>query len=183
MTMKFFSMIASVLKKGQQARPARPIGRRSAILPKFMPRLEALERRDVPSAISFFQTDDAAFIPRMAVLNDPNPVTLGLQFQVQAERLGPVNGTITAIQFYRGAASNAPFTVDLWDAAGNLLGSGTEAGNQSPGWQTVNLTQRCLSRTGELRSLVLCSRRRLRRRSVLLWPIRRQSPRRTRGFH
>ncbi|HEV2946004.1 MAG TPA: DUF4082 domain-containing protein [Gemmataceae bacterium] len=111
------------------------------MLPKFTPRLEALERRDVPSAISFFQTDDAAFVPRMAVLNDPNPVTLGLQFQVQPERLGPVNGTITAIQFYRGAAGDGPFTVDLWDAAGNLLGSGTEAGNQSPGWQTVNLTQ------------------------------------------
>ncbi len=52
-----------------------------------------------------------------------------------------VPGSVTAIQFYRGAPSGTGFTVHLWDAAGNLLGTGQAAGNQAAGWQTVLLDQ------------------------------------------
>jgi hypothetical protein len=52
-----------------------------------------------------------------------------------------VPGEVTAIQFYRGAPSGAGFAVHVWDANGDLLGTGHAPGNQAAGWQTVNLDQ------------------------------------------
>jgi hypothetical protein len=50
-------------------------------------------------------------------------------------------GTVTAIQFYRGAPSASGFTVHLWEQVGDgkLLATGHGPGNQAPGWQTVSL--------------------------------------------
>jgi probable HAF family extracellular repeat protein len=85
--------------------------------------------------ITLFETTDPTFSPDIPVANDTAVNELGVQFTVS------VSGTVSAIQFYRGAASASGFTVHLWDAGGNLLASGTEAGNASPGWQTVTLDQ------------------------------------------
>jgi probable HAF family extracellular repeat protein len=88
-----------------------------------------------PTAIPLFETTDPTFAPAIPVANDTAAQELGVQFTVS------VPGTVSAIQFYRGAASSSGFTVHLWDANGNLLATGQEAGNQAPGWQTVSLDE------------------------------------------
>jgi hypothetical protein len=88
-----------------------------------------------PTALTLFETTDPTFSPAIPVVDDTAPVELGVKFTVF------VPGSVTAIQFYRGAPSGTGFTVHLWDANGNLLATGQAPGNQAPGWQTVNLDQ------------------------------------------
>jgi len=86
-----------------------------------------------PTAVSLFETGDPSFAPAIPVANDTNPVELGVKFTAF------VPGSVTAIQFYRGAPSGSGFIVHLWDASGNLLATGLAPGNQEAGWQTVLL--------------------------------------------
>src|SRR5262249_33639575 len=97
--------------------------------------VELLETRTVPAAIPLFEMTDPTFLPAIPVANDGAPNELGVEFTVFQP------GTVSAIQFYRGALSSSGFDVHLWDISGNLLGSGHADGNQAAGWQVVDLDQ------------------------------------------
>jgi hypothetical protein len=97
--------------------------------------VELLETRTVPAAIPLFEMTDPTFLPAIPVANDSAANELGVEFTVFQP------GTVSAIQFYRGATSASGFDVHLWDTNGNVLGSGHEDGNQAAGWQVVNLDQ------------------------------------------
>lgn len=61
---------------------------------------------------------------------------LGVKFQ------SSVPGSITAIRFYRGAASGTgPFVGKLWSADGTLLGTTPNYTMETSGWQEVNFTE------------------------------------------
>ena len=64
------------------------------------------------------------------------PIELGMRFEAD------MDGTITAVQFFKSAADTAPtHTVSLWTSAGDFLSSGTSAvETAAPGWQLVNLS-------------------------------------------
>jgi hypothetical protein len=85
-----------------------------------------------PAPITGFGPTDSSFTPAIPVANDSNPVEVGVTFSARS-------GTVTAIQFYRGAPSDSGFDVHLWDRSGNLLATGHAPGKQAPGWQTVDL--------------------------------------------
>jgi hypothetical protein len=85
------------------------------------------------NALTLFETGDPSFAPQIPVAHDSNPVELGVRFTVS------VSGRVDAIQFYRSVPSSSDFAVHLWDANGNLLGTGTASGDVSPGWVTVTL--------------------------------------------
>jgi len=61
------------------------------------------------------------------------PVTLGVKFR------SDVNGTITAIRFYKGAGNNGTHIGVLYNASGTLLAQATFTGETASGWQQVNL--------------------------------------------
>ncbi|MBH8564796.1 DUF4082 domain-containing protein [Nostoc sp. CENA67] len=67
--------------------------------------------------------------------SDNNPVELGVKFRTD------VDGEVTAIRFYRIVPIDSGYTVNLWSATGQLLGSGVAVEGQSPtpGWQTIQL--------------------------------------------
>ena len=67
-------------------------------------------------------------------VNDPSAVELGVKFRVD------VPGTITAIEFYKGAANVGPHTGSLWTSTGALLATGTFSGESAAGWQTLTLS-------------------------------------------
>jgi len=87
-------------------------------------------------SIVLFETDDPAWSPQGIATTDTSPVEVGTTF------VPFVGGQVTAIQFYRGVANPSGYTVHLWTAQGNLLGSGVviEGQGTTPGWQTVELT-------------------------------------------
>lgn len=75
---------------------------------------------------------DETVIPQNASANDNSSVELGMRFQPQ------VNGSITAVQFYKGNASNGgEHTGHLWSADGTLLASVTFSNETASGWQTA----------------------------------------------
>ena len=59
---------------------------------------------------------------------------LGVKFRVD------VPGTITAIEFYKGAANIGPHTGSLWTSTGALLATGTFSGESAAGWQKLTLS-------------------------------------------
>ncbi|BAZ48138.1 Ig domain protein group 1 domain protein [Nostoc sp. NIES-4103] len=67
--------------------------------------------------------------------SDDKPVELGVKFRTD------VDGEVTAIRFYRIVPIDSGYTVNLWSATGQLLGSGVAVEGQSPtpGWQTIQL--------------------------------------------
>jgi hypothetical protein len=67
--------------------------------------------------------------------SDSRPVELGLRFKPR------VNGTVTAIRFYKGLANLGTHVGKLWDASGRLLGSVTFAGESAKGWQQATLAE------------------------------------------
>ena len=73
-------------------------------------------------------------LPQTANSADANPYELGIRFQ------SDVDGTVTAIRFYRGVGDISGYTVNLWSDGGGLLGSGTGVEGTLPGWQEINLS-------------------------------------------
>jgi len=51
-----------------------------------------------------------------------------------------VNGTITGIRFYKGAADTSTHTGSLWSSTGALLATGTFSGETGSGWQQLNFS-------------------------------------------
>ncbi|TMV47084.1 DUF4082 domain-containing protein, partial [Thioclava sp. BHET1] len=70
--------------------------------------------------------------PTTASENDANAVELGMKFTAS------VNGTISAIRFYKGANDTGSHTGSLWSSTGTLLGNVTFTGETSTGWQVAS---------------------------------------------
>ncbi|MDT9594514.1 DUF4082 domain-containing protein [Nocardioides zeae] len=64
---------------------------------------------------------------------DTAPVTLGVRFRPS------VDGTVTAIRFYKGPRNTGTHTGTLWRADGTSLATGTFTGESTGGWQTLVL--------------------------------------------
>jgi Domain of unknown function (DUF4082)/Bacterial Ig-like domain len=73
-------------------------------------------------------------VPAVASANDPGPVNLGMRFVPQ------VNGTVTAIRFYKGPANTGTHVGTLWSPTGNVLATVTFANESASGWQTATLS-------------------------------------------
>ncbi|WP_164515429.1 DUF4082 domain-containing protein [Microbacterium sp. 10M-3C3] len=71
--------------------------------------------------------------PTIASDADADLVTLGVAFTPS------VDGTVTALKFYKGAANTGTHVGALWDAAGNRLARVTFQNESTAGWQTAML--------------------------------------------
>lgn len=74
-----------------------------------------------------------AATPAIANANDAQAVELGVKFRVT------VNGSITAIRFYKGSRNSGTHTASLWSSAGVRLATATLTTETASGWQTVKL--------------------------------------------
>jgi hypothetical protein len=67
--------------------------------------------------------------------NDSRDLTLGVKFRANYA------GTITAVKFYKDPDDDGTNTVQIWNTDGDLLGSGTGTGAETPGsWVSIALT-------------------------------------------
>jgi hypothetical protein len=82
-------------------------------------------------AASLFSASDTPFL---ITANDPNAMELGVKFRAS------VNGTVTAIRFYKGPMNTGTHTGHLWSASGSLLASTTFTNETSSGWQQTNFS-------------------------------------------
>lgn len=78
---------------------------------------------------------DDATQPSVLEDSDRSPVTLGVRFSAT------VDGTVTAIRFYKGPNNTGTHTGTLWSATGTQLATGTFTGETTAGWQTLVLDQ------------------------------------------
>ncbi|MCA0438448.1 MAG: DUF4082 domain-containing protein [Actinobacteria bacterium] len=78
--------------------------------------------------------DDTA-IPAVIDSGDTSTVELGVRFSVSRP------GQASAVRFYKAAANTGPHVVNLWDANGNRLATGTSTSETATGWQTVTFPQ------------------------------------------
>ncbi|GAA1935188.1 hypothetical protein GCM10009797_30720 [Nocardioides hwasunensis] len=67
--------------------------------------------------------------------SDRSAVTLGVRFSSQ------VDGTVSAIRFYKGPNNTGTHTGTLWSATGTQLATGTFTGETTSGWQTLTFAQ------------------------------------------
>lgn len=74
---------------------------------------------------------DDSTVPGVAEVAETTPVTLGVRFSPT------VDGTVSAIRFYKSAGNTGSHSGILWDAAGQEIARGTFAGESSRGWQTL----------------------------------------------
>ena len=63
---------------------------------------------------------------------DPNSTEVGVKFKAD------VNGSITAIRFYKGTANTGTHVGNLWTASGTKLASATFSSETASGWQQAN---------------------------------------------
>ena len=82
------------------------------------------------SGVTLFQPTDSPAIPSV---NDPNPVELGLKFSAS------VNGTVSALRYYKGSQDSGTHVGSLWSSAGTLLAQVTFSGETASGWQQMAL--------------------------------------------
>jgi hypothetical protein len=82
-----------------------------------------------PTTVSVW---NASTVPTHADGGADNPVQLGLKFRTD------VNGTITAIRFYKSAANTGTHVGNLWTDTGTLLGSVTFTSESGSGWQQAS---------------------------------------------
>jgi hypothetical protein len=71
---------------------------------------------------------------RPSALADTASVELGMKFTAD------VDGTITAIRFYKGSTNTGTHVGKLWSGSGALLASVTFSAESETGWQQANLT-------------------------------------------
>ena len=84
-------------------------------------------RTAAPNSTSLFD----GLVPATAAVNDPDAVELGTAFTPS------VDGTVTAVKFYKGAGNTGTHTGSVWDAGGNRIGQVTFTGETATGWQTA----------------------------------------------
>ena len=66
---------------------------------------------------------------------DTQPVELGVKFR------SDVDGSVNAVRFYRSVPNSSGYKVNIWNASGELLGTGkaSEGQGPTPGWQTIQI--------------------------------------------
>jgi hypothetical protein len=72
--------------------------------------------------------------PSVVTDSDPSAVELGMKFTAD------VNGTVTAIRFYKGPSNTGTHTGHLWNSSGGLLASVTFSNETASGWQQATLS-------------------------------------------
>jgi hypothetical protein len=78
---------------------------------------------------------NAAATPAISSVNDSNAIEVGVKFRVD------LNGVVTGLRFYKGAASNGGTHVGhLWDSNGTLLASVNFSSETSSGWQQASFS-------------------------------------------
>ena len=73
-------------------------------------------------------------MPAVPSANDPGAVELGVRFR------SSVNGFVTGVRFYKGAANTGTHVGNLWTSAGALLATATFTNESATGWQTVTFS-------------------------------------------
>jgi hypothetical protein len=79
-----------------------------------------------PGAITVWPSST---VPSSVDGQDTSAVEVGMKFKVD------VNGTITALRFYKASTNTGTHTAKVWSAGGTLLGSATFTNETSSGWQ------------------------------------------------
>ncbi|PKH37442.1 DUF4082 domain-containing protein [Nocardioides alpinus] len=74
---------------------------------------------------------DDASQPSVLEESDQGPLTLGVRFS------STVDGTVSAVRFYKGPNNTGTHTGTLWSATGTQLATGTFTGETVSGWQTL----------------------------------------------
>ncbi len=84
-------------------------------------------------------TNDATLFdsatPATPSVADDSAVELGVTFQPK------VNGSVSAIRFYKGSGNTGTHTGSLWSASGSRLATATFTNETASGWQTVTLAK------------------------------------------
>jgi LPXTG-motif cell wall-anchored protein len=73
--------------------------------------------------------------PAVANWDDPAAVELGVKFH------SDVDGTVSAVRFYKGDKNTGTHTGSLWTAGGDLLATATFTDETESGWQTVTFDE------------------------------------------
>ncbi len=96
---------------------------------------QALVSLDVegPPAATGVSLWSPSVTPVTASDDDPNAVELGVKFQAD------VDGLITGLRFYKGAANTGTHLGNLWTVDGTNLASATFTNETGSGWQQVDL--------------------------------------------
>ncbi|MGZ3584857.1 MAG: DUF4082 domain-containing protein, partial [Ktedonobacterales bacterium] len=76
----------------------------------------------------------ASATPSTVTANDPSAVELGMKFT------SDVNGTVTAIRFYKGPSNTGTHLGNLWSSSGQLLATVTFTNETASGWQQATLS-------------------------------------------
>ena len=76
-----------------------------------------------------------AATPANAAVTDGQPIEVGVKFRSE------IDGFVTAVRFYKGAANTGVHVGHLWSAAGVLLAEATFTNESVSGWQEVALAQ------------------------------------------
>jgi len=76
---------------------------------------------------------DPSSVPTVVDTGPEAGVEVGVKFKSE------VNGTISAIRFYKASANTGPHVARLWTISGTLLASATSSNETSFGWQQVEL--------------------------------------------
>ncbi len=72
--------------------------------------------------------------PAVAAANDPGSVNLGMRFTPN------VNGSVSAIRFYKAATNTGTHVGTLWSSTGEQLATVTFTNESASGWQVATLT-------------------------------------------
>ena len=73
-------------------------------------------------------------VPALASADDPAAVELGVRFRPS------VNGFVTGVRFYKGAANTGTHVGKLWTSGGTLLATAVFSNESASGWQTVTFS-------------------------------------------
>ncbi|WP_173202481.1 DUF4082 domain-containing protein, partial [Geobacter sp. SVR] len=76
----------------------------------------------------------ATVVPKVAADSDGQPLEIGVKFR------SDVNGIVTGLRFYKGAANTGTHVANLWTSAGTRLTTATFSGESASGWQEVTFT-------------------------------------------
>ncbi len=77
---------------------------------------------------------DLQATPAVASANDPSAVELGVKFRAVVE------GSVTALRFYKGALNTGTHVGRLWSVDGTPLATATYTNESATGWQEVELS-------------------------------------------
>src|SRR5690348_12614236 len=73
------------------------------------------------------------FLPALPAVSDGQPIETGVRFR------SDVNGYVTGLRFYKGAANIGTHVGHLWTNGGVLIEEATFSNESSSGWQTLTL--------------------------------------------